>query len=92
MGVSLSRMWNTNDDPETIWQQVDQEFQSYAQKCNSVDTEPEDPIPQKCQTLAIPDYNQPTEPEMNPNLKLSDQDIMKIIAKCEEQNKEYMFT
>ena len=63
MGASLSKMLNTNDDRETIWQQVDEEFQNYAQKCNSVETEPEDPIPQKHQALAIPDYNQPTEPD-----------------------------
>ena len=31
MGVSLTKMLNTDDDPETIRQQVDQEFQQIAQ-------------------------------------------------------------
>ena len=72
----------------------DEQFQNYAQKCNITETEPEDQIPEKCQVLAIPDYNQPqrSEPELNQNLALSDQDIIKIIQECKQHNEEYMLT
>ena len=41
--------------------------------------EPKNTIPTKWQLLEIPDYNQAIVQDVNPNLEISDQDIVRIL-------------
>ena len=63
--------------------------------------EPEEPIPSKSfknseadkMLLAIPDYNNlNNSPQMDTNFDLSDQDIVKILEDCEQENQHLMMT
>ena len=54
--------------------------------------DPEDPIPAKKQAVVIQDYNKIDEPKFNQNLEISDQEIIRILNACEQQNEEYMMT
>lgn len=80
-------------------------FKTFMQKRENVNTttrfvqshqfevpeEPENPIPQKQQILAIPNYNEvPTDHAFDNNIELSDQEIVNIIQECKAENHQLM--